>query len=348
MSRDVSERMADVRRLLAAARAVHADRSRVAPRIREATGLSLEGVELGFASLELDASDAELGALVEAAGDASSVHVVLSSNVFVAPLRALAVARAASGSVTVRPSPRDPVLTEALVQAAGDPAVRIVRERDAAESARGEIHVYGRNETIEAIRARALPGTVVRAHGAGLGVCVVTETADIALAAEQIAADVVPFDQRGCLSPRMVIVSGTSGRAERFADALDHALRGWGERVPRGEMSADEREEAARWTETLRFAGRAWPGDHHAVGLGPAGPPPLVPPPGRHVLVLAAASLAEAADALAPVATHVVAVGSDDVLAARRLVPSARVSSLGQMQHPPLDGPVDRRRERLG
>jgi hypothetical protein len=335
--------MADVRRLLAAARAVHADRARIAPRIQQATGLSLEGVELGFASLELDASDAELGALVEAAGDTSHVHVVLSSNVFVAPLRALALARAASGSVTVRPSQRDPVLTEAIVEAAGDPSVRIVRERDAAESARGEIHVYGRDETIEAIRARSLPGTLVRAHGAGLGVCILTEAADLAVAAEGVAADVVPFDQRGCLSPRIVIMSGTSERAEQFADALDRALRGWGERVPRGEMSADEQDEAARWTETLRFAGRAWRGGHHVVGLGPAGPPPLVPPPGRHVLVHAVASMVEAADALAPMAPYVVAAGSDDVLAAQRLVPSGRVSSLGQMQHPPLDGPVDRR-----
>jgi hypothetical protein len=53
--------------------------------------------------------------------------------------------------------------------------------------------------------------------------------------------------------------------------------------------------------------------------------------------------MVEAADALAPMAPYVVAAGSDDVLAAQRLVPSGRVSSLGQMQHPPLDGPVDRR-----
>jgi hypothetical protein len=307
------------------------------------TGLSLAGVELGFESLEREASDADLRSLVEGAGDASHVHVVLSSNVFVAPLRALAVARAASASVTVRPSSRDPVLTEAIVRASGDPALRIIGERDAAVLPPGEIHVYGRDETVVAVRARARPDIVVRGHGAGLGVCVLTEGADAVLASESIAADVVPFDQRGCLSPRVVIVAGLPDRAARFADALDRALRHWGERVPRGEMSVDERSEATRWTETLRFAGRAWRGDHHAVGLGPVGAPPLLPPPGRHVFVQAVASLAEASGVLAAMAPYVAAVGSDDIVAARRLAPSARSSALGRMQHPPLDGPVDRR-----
>ena len=43
-----------------------------------------------FESLEKEASDAELRSLVDAAGQADHVHVVLSANVFIAPLRALA------------------------------------------------------------------------------------------------------------------------------------------------------------------------------------------------------------------------------------------------------------------
>ena len=56
VSRSAEERVADVRRLLAASRAVHADRARLVPAIAEATGLSAQGVELGFASLERDAT----------------------------------------------------------------------------------------------------------------------------------------------------------------------------------------------------------------------------------------------------------------------------------------------------
>ena len=79
MSRSVDERVRDVRRWLDAARAVHADRARHAAAIAASTGLSLEGVEVGFDCLERDATTAELRALVASAGDAASVHVILSA-----------------------------------------------------------------------------------------------------------------------------------------------------------------------------------------------------------------------------------------------------------------------------
>src|SRR5579884_866613 len=103
MTRGTDERIADVRRLLSAARAVYDGRARLSGELARSTGLTPEGVELGFSCLEREAADDDLRALVAAAGDASDVHVVLSANVFVAPLRALAVARAASARVTVRP-----------------------------------------------------------------------------------------------------------------------------------------------------------------------------------------------------------------------------------------------------
>src|SRR5580704_4810894 len=110
MARSADERVHDVRRLLAAACRVYDDRARLVPALVEATGLSPQGIELGFASLEREATDEELEAMVAAAGDAGHVHIVLSANVFVAAMRALALALAAAPRVTVRPSPRDPVL----------------------------------------------------------------------------------------------------------------------------------------------------------------------------------------------------------------------------------------------
>jgi hypothetical protein len=340
--RSSARRIADVRRLLDAARAVHADRANLKDEIARATGLSLEGVELGFASLEREATDAELGSLVEGAGDAPSVHVILSANVFVAPLRAIALARAAAGRVTVRPSPRDPAIARAVVDAAGDPAITLVDERDAAAVEAGEIHVYGRDETIAAVRARARPGVTVRGHGAGMGVVFVTRTADIAAAAEALAADVVPFDQRGCLSPRIAIVEGDESRADAFASALYDRLAAWHSRVPRGTLADDERAESTRWRDAMVFAGRTWLAPDHAVARATGELSP--PPPGRHVLVAPAATILRAAALLAPVARFVVAVGSDDPTVAARFAPAhARLSLLGAMQRPPLDGPVDRR-----
>ncbi|HEY5241343.1 MAG TPA: acyl-CoA reductase, partial [Polyangiaceae bacterium] len=186
--------MSDVRRLLDCARAVHAGRAAIAPAIAATSGLSAEGVELGFASLEQEATNVELRALVAAAGDADRVHVVLSSNVFVAPFRAIALARAAATQVTVRPSARDPVLTRALLRetaTAGDGALTLVEDRDVDRIATGEVHVYGRDATIAAVRARVRPGVIVRGHGSGLGVAIVTETASIDAAAGALALDVV-------------------------------------------------------------------------------------------------------------------------------------------------------------
>jgi len=340
LSRTVEERIADVRRLLDAAIAVHADRAQLAPAIGRSSGLTPEGVELGFASLETTATAAELRALVASAGHAGSVHVILSANVFVGALRAIALARAAAERVTVRPSPRDPVLARALVERAADPAITLTAVRDVGSVAGDEVHVYGREATIADVRSRARPGVVVRAHGPGMGVAVVSDGGDVEQAADALAADVVAFDQRGCLSPRVCFVRGGESAAAGFAAALHGRLLDWSRRVPRGSLTAEERAEQVRWRGTLAYAGRLWDAEHHAVGL--ATTPAAVPPAGRHVLVVPAPSREGLADAIGLLAPFIVAVGTDDPsgFAAPR---HARLSALGRMQRPPLDGPVDRR-----
>lgn len=344
MSRSAEQRVADVRRLLAASRSVYERRALLVDELVRTTGLTPEGVKLGFELLERDAGDDELRALVAAAPQVEHVHVVLSANVFVAPVRALALARAASERVTVRPSPRDPVLARAVVEALRDDAVAIVAERDVAAVDRGEIHVYGRDETIAAVRSAARPGVVVRGHGAGLGVAVVTHAADVDRAAASLAPDVVAFDQRGCLSPRIAFVEGDEERAFAFAEALHDQLGAWQARVPRGEPTPQERADSARWCDTLAFVGRLRRGAAHAVASLPPGAALAVPPTGRHVLVVGEPTLAAIAARIAPIARVVVAAGSDDPARASTAVPShARASVLGRMQRPPLDGPVDRR-----
>jgi len=363
VNRTVEDRVRDVRRWLDAARAVYADRARLTPSIAASTGLSIEGVTLGFESLELDATQQQLHALVAAAGSAAHVHVILSANVFIAPLRAIAIARAAAPRVTVRPSSRDPTLASALVAAAGDPAVSLAvdaeasrttdaeasRTTDAVPASAERIDVYGRDETIAHVRRLARPHVVVRGHGAGLGVAFVARAHAGALEtlADALAADVIPFDQRGCLSPRIAFVEAAPARAEAFALALHQALGHRGSQVPRGYLTPDERGEATRWRETLAFAGRVWVGADHLVGLDASGTPAMtlaVPPAGRHVLVVPVESALQARDLLAPIAPFVVSVGLRDADPHCLVAPQhARVASIGAMQHPPLDGPVDKR-----
>jgi hypothetical protein len=361
--RTVDDRIRDVRRLLAAAESVFQGRARWAGAIAASTGLSPQGVELGFDSLERHASDDELRALATSAGDAPHVHVILSANVFVAPLRALAVARAAARHVSVRPSGRDPILTRALVEAAGDRAIALVEERDVARvlpTGGGEVHVYGRDETTADVVARLAhrPEVTVRGHGAGLGLAVVTRAAQIESAAELVARDVVLFDQRGCLSPRIVAVEGDTLRVSAFAAALHDRLAAWALRVPRGALLPDEDADARRWRDAMAFAGEVLHASDHTIAVAPAGAPWWLPPAGRHVQVVAQEHLTDLAAPMAAIAPFVVAIGTDDAVrlrevmrawpawgadTSRRTCRAIRLSGLGRMQHPVLDGPVDLR-----
>ncbi len=348
MTRSPAERIADVRRLQTAARSALAHRASLVPAIVESTGLSPEGVELALdRHVELEATEADLAQLVARAGDVTRVSVVLSANVFVGALRAIALARAASTNVVVRPSRRDPAFAQALVHAAiaeGDRGLRLDDALEVAAVDEGEIHVYGRDDTIADIRARAR--VRVRGHGSGMGVVWISEGADLALAARGLADDIVVFDQRGCLSPRVAFVHGAEARASAFGEALHAELERQAAVVPRGPLPAEERAAAGRYIATMTYACRALVGSQHAIGIAPPGAPLVLPPPYRHLHVAACESLAAGSALLAPIAKGVVTVGSDDPAAARALAPAwARLAALGALQRPPLDGPVDLRED---
>ncbi len=348
MNRTASERASDVKRLLRAARALVASSASIVPSLVASTGLSREGVELALARhLETEASDEDVRKLVERAGNASRVTVVLSSNVFVGALRAIALARAASADVVVRPSRRDPAFAQALVSAAvgaGDTHLRLVEDLDVSSVEHGEIHVYGRDETIARVRADARVNVRVCGHGSGLGVAWISAEARLSDAADSLAADIVAFDQRGCMSPRIALVHGGETRALEFAQALDHSLAHLGVTVPRGSVPREEQVAIRRYVATMTYACRAIEGEAHVIGLGPSGAPLLLPPPYRTLHVTSCASMGKAASLLSPFANGILVMGSDDAAAARRLAPSwARVCAVGSMQRPPFDGPVDLR-----
>jgi len=348
--RSLDERVADVQRLQRVARSI-ADRAQshaFAQVLAVSSGLSLEGVRLALAHhLELDSPAEDLVRLVQAAGDCERVTVVLSANVFVGAFRAIALARAASRHVIVRPSSRDFAFAHAFVDAAiaaGDLGLSRVDTIDFKCIMHGEVHVYGRDETIRAIRAEVDRGVVVRGHGTGLGVAVISEAADPTRAAKALTDDVVAFDQRGCLSPRIVVCIGDEARAFSFAQALDAELRAAEVRVPRGTVPTEEQALATHYLATMAFAGRVWAGPTHGIGVAPRAMAPLLPPPYRHLHLATCSSDAEAEAALAPFRPVITCVGSDArALAARVAPPWARQANLGKMQRPPLDGPVDRR-----
>lgn len=306
------------------------------------SGLSPEGVELALAShLEVEVTDADLDALLAAVEVAPRCHVLLAANVCTAALRAIALGLAASPSLTVRPSRREPGLAPILARELG------VTLTDVLTAAPGDtLHVYGSDATIAAVRASAAPGVIVRGHGTGLGIAIVSADADLAAAAQALAADVIPFDQRGCLSPRFALVEGCDDRAATFAKALDAALRDEGERVPRGPLDAATRSAIALYGAAIDAVGERFAGPHHLVGLDPA-PRTLPLPEAARVVHVVPASAASVATLLAPWARFITTVGGAGggalLDAAHALAPAARHARLGRMQRPPLDGPVDRR-----
>src|SRR5262249_38259444 len=149
-------------------------------------------------------------------------HVVLSANVFVGALRAIAVAAAAAPRVLVRPSRREsamaPLLVEALSQEA--PTVQVEIVSAIAPEPGHLVDVYGRRESIDEVARALRPGVRVRAHGPGVGLALVdAETAsreELDRAADRLSWDVIAFDQRGCLSPRWAIFRGSDEDAAQF------------------------------------------------------------------------------------------------------------------------------------
>jgi hypothetical protein len=304
------------------------------------TRLSPEGIELALSEcLETSPSDAELDALCTSVTPAPSAHVSLSSTVFVAAHRAIALALASSARVFVRPSRRDPTFARALERATGGGLFHVV---DALSPEAGdELWAYGSDATLAEIR-RALPaGVRFQAHGSGAGVVVVDAASvnrDTALA---LARDIAPFDQRGCLSPRLALVRGDERAALAFSRLVAGALAELAQRVPLGTLDGDERAEVLRYRDTLAYSGQLEAAGPGWVGTGATA---MLAPVGRNLHVTATAS---PETLLSPLARGIAAVGvagPPELRASLALaLPGARLSELGAMQRPPLDGPVDRR-----
>jgi hypothetical protein len=353
----VSDARARVERVVAAGRRL-ADRTDPLGReVRAALAASLplspQGIALALAEhLETEPTPAHLDALLAAAGRAPRCHVVLAANVCTAPLRAVALAVATAPVVFVRASRRDPALTAALLGAlAADAAFAeaggsITAVGEVAPAAGDELHVYGADATVEALSAAAPAGVRVRGHGTGMGIAVVSARAAVEAAAAALARDVVPFDQQGCLSPRVVLVDGDAERADAVAAALDHHLAVLGARIPRGPLDPETAAEVTQYASLIEAVGTLRRGPGHLVGLDPAPRALLLPPAARavHVVPAEAATAPALLGRWAPYVTCVGAAGDGALLrAVQALAPRARPAALGRMQRPPLDGPVDLR-----
>lgn len=291
--------------------------------------------------LELSPEPEALDRMVARARPRSAVLVSLSANVVTAPLRAIAWALAASDAVSVRTSRRATRFVDALATAS-DAFTRLPPSDDHAAlsaaiarlPADAAVHAYGGSEAMRAL-ATVVGDRPFEAHGPGFGAIVLGAVPSPATA-RAVADDTLAFDQRGCLSPRVVLVVGDSAATARV---LHEALTEGSLRLPRGALDPTLRAALARLADVARMVGEAHVGAGHAVfDLGAT--EPTLSPGGRSLTVHAVPDRAAAERAIAALGDRLTQIATDLPLATSPLV---RVGRPGEMQRPPFDGPVDLR-----
>lgn len=319
-------------------------------KLAASSGLSPEGVRLALdLSLESAASADEMAELIRTARreygvESRTAWVLLSSNVFTAPLRAVALAAAVSSKVKVRPSRREPRFARLLHEACPD-VFELVTELSPLPN--DVVLAYGSDETLATVRAALPSGVHFFGHGHGMGVAVVGVDVDHESAASALALDVVLFDQQGCASPRLVLIDAASD-VDGFVTALATSLAEWEQRVPLGRSDATLAHERA-WCERLaRRCGRVTAADtgwvaHYDTSWAHAHDVPIAPA-GRCLSVVSTRDVTSDLRALRQLVTSVGIAGDKALVdSVRACLPSARITALGSMQRPPFDGPVDRR-----
>jgi Acyl-CoA reductase (LuxC) len=345
-----SARIARIEPLLESARAIAdptSSRGRKArQRLVEATGLSPAGVDFALeCCLESEPSVAELEALVRATAPAPKAHVLLSANVFVAAHRAIALGLASSAEVRVRASRREPEMAELLWEGAQS-SFQLVPELRPEPG--DQLWAYGSDDTLRSVARALRAGVTLHAHGAGFGLGVLAErasSAELERLLRKLAEDAALFDQRGCLSPRVLLVVGGEERTREVALELAAQLTAVEARLPRGRLAPQELAEITAYCDTASYAGELY---EAGLGFVSRSASFLLPPVGRNLHVLATNNVLESLVGRADLVTSC-AVHGDSTLRASiaRGLPGARVCDFGQMQRPPFDGPVDRRKRQL-
>lgn len=315
--------------------------------LSRSTGLSLQGVDFALKRcLEHGVNRSTLSALVRQTKTIPRAHVLLSANVFVATFRAIALALCQSSKVSVRASTREPVMAR-LLHEASQGAFDL---QDELSPLPGEhLWAYGTDDTIESLKKTLSPGVYLHAHGAGLGVAVLVESEDsrqpdLPAAVEGLVLDTIVFDQRGCLSPRIVLVEGKRSFAETVCDLLVSNLEKWEKAVPLGALDKNEEADRLRFFSTVNYVGSSVQAGQGMVFLDPVTERLSIPPVGRNLHVTVTR---DAFPLLCKLGTMLTTVGlhNAELLPGRlrEVIGPRRYVGLGDMQRPAFDGPVDLR-----
>ena len=206
------------------------------------------------------------------------VAVVLGANVFTAGLKPVLWPLLLGAPVIVKASRRDDVFVHALAERLPEPfrshvGVETFGHEDALLDALLEgaelVHAYGGDDAVRAVRDRTPHDAVFVPHGHGYGYGLVLggDAGELEQAAQSFALDVLAYDQRGCLSPREILVVGGAANAERFAIALRQTLDLLLPDQPMGPLDDATRGALARWEATMAALGEVHEGPGGVVAV---------------------------------------------------------------------------------
>lgn len=166
----------------------------------------------------------------------------------------------------VRPSRSEPGLAALFARSLADLAPELGRSvavcwwpsegepawRSAARRA-GKVVVYGGDDAVRRIRARVPGDTELVPYGPRLGVAVMLPDASVRRAARRLAEDVCAYEQRGCVSPRVLLTPRTL--RDPAARALEKALSTWVKENETAPLSPDEAADLRQLRGRAEFAG---------------------------------------------------------------------------------------------
>jgi hypothetical protein len=278
-----------------------------------------------------------LASLQWARWEGRAVRVVLAATVPLAPLRAVVLPLLQGArEVWVKPSRRQPEIARRVVEALAAQGLPV-------HLGEGEVQgviAYGRDETLEQLAAQVPVGVDFEGHGHGFGAVVLAGWGEDT--ARALACDVAAYDQHGCLSPQVVLCARD---APGLAHALHTSLLDLARRWPRAPMDDSVGAGVWQWLGVQSALGATvLRGEGHAVTLW-ARAVMQASPGARNIAVVPVRDLDEARGLLAPHAGLLSNVGTDapDDPRWRPEGFTGRVSVVGTMQDPPLDGPEDLR-----
>ena len=306
--------------------------------ISRESGLSPEVVRLGLETSFHELSE-ELTAIAALQGKRTSRGFIsLAGNVFTASLRPLASAALLDVPLLVRVSSRESVfpcaLADVLRPFCSIEILHFPSDDDAAFraaiNATDFCEAYGSDETLNALQALSPRSSFVR-RGHGLGVALLGKNIEDH-SYDALAEDIAAYDQRGCLSPRVVFADGDlEAHAQRLDVALTHVER----RLPIGQVPTDVQVASAQWRASAAALHSLYESSTHTVVVDNSGSFPMGPTH-RHILLRPGSIAQQALKRLGPQAKVIGHAGIASLPST-----SSRLCPLGSMQRPRLTDAAD-------